>query len=142
MALLTLPNYTEHQPVHSTKYLEVFVDKENQWLYTNWIGTPSAQAIKDGMEVILDAMKQHGITKILNDNRQMKGTWTAIIDWAINDWTPRALKAGYRATGMIYSPDVFGKFSVDSFLKQNKDSVLQQMPFHSFKEAVEWLRAQ
>jgi len=142
MEIFILPNYTNTTPAKSIKNLDIYVDQENQWLYTNWTGTPSVETVKEGLEAILTFLKMPGINKILNDNRQLKGTWTGAIDWITNDWSPRALATGYRATAMIYSPDVFGKFSVDTFLKQNESSPIQQMPFHSFKEAAEWLKEQ
>lgn len=127
--------------INKQKYLETYVDLENEWVYANWIGTPTTQQVKDGLDIILKAMQENKIGKILNDNRELKGTWTGALEWIVNDWTPRAIKAGYSAVAFIYSKDVFGKFSVDSLLKQtDENGPVKQKPFRDMEEAKIWLK--
>ena len=122
------------------KYLELYIDKSNQWVYADWIGTPTVEEVKEGLENILLLFSKYDLGKILHDHRKLKGTWTGAMNWIISDWTPRAVAAGYSAVAFIYSKDVFGKFSVDQLLKlTDEESIVKQKPFREIKEAKAWL---
>lgn len=131
---------TALEPYKSMHYLDVYTDLEQSWVYLNWKGTPTVDEVKQGVEMALEAMKDKELGKILNDNRELKGTWTGAMDWIVNDWWPRAMDAGFRAIAYIYSPDVFGKFSVDALLKQtDENGPVKQKPFKTIEEAKTWL---
>lgn len=127
-------------PFSTGKFLDVYIDPKNQWIYADWKGVPSVVNVKEGLETILQAIEAHNFGRLLNDNRKLRGTWTGALEWIVNDWTPRAINAGYSAVAFIYSPDVFGKFSVDALLKQTDEKgVVKQKPFGSMSEAKDWL---
>ena len=121
-------------------FVEIFHDKSNNWIYANWKGTPTTEQVKEGVENVLDAIKEFKAGKVLNDNRELMGTWTAAMPWIVNDWWPRAMAEGFEAIAFIYSQDVFGKFSVDSLIKQTDErGPVKQKPFQTYNEAAKWL---
>jgi len=123
------------------KFLEIFIDEENQCIYANWKGIPSVEEVKTGVEMVLEAMVNYQLFTVLNDNRELQGTWTGAMEWIVNDWMPRAIEAGYKGIAYIYSKDVFARFSVDSLLKQTVEKgPVKQKPFKDIEEAKNWLK--
>lgn len=119
-------------------FIEVFYDVENEWVYANWKGYLNPEEVKQGCELILEVIKDKKARKILNDNTLVNGTWTGAIDWIATDWFPRALNAGFNSLAYIYSPDAFGRFSVNKLLEKN--NVYTSNIFKSKDLAEEWLK--
>jgi len=126
-------------PEFQSDYLDIFIDHQNNWYYANWKGVPTEKVVVDGLDAMMAVIEKYGLSKWLNDNRQVKGTWTGSMDYVVNHWMPKAMAKGVRAIAFIYAHDVFAKFSVNAFIKANKESPLQQLPFNSRKEAETWL---
>ncbi len=122
--------------------LKLYYDNENHWLYADWFGRVKDELVKEGLDMIAKGFESKQTSVLLNDNTNLLGTWTGVIQWIINDWYPRALKAGYKKVAFIYSPDAFTKFSVDALRKQDKDSPVEQMSFKNISEAKNWLQTE
>jgi len=136
-------NQAKLKPVVKNDIIEVSPDKANDLVYANWKGQPNTDEVKMGLEAVLQVMTDFGIGKILNDNRHMAGSWTNSLEWIMTDWSPRAIRKGYRAVAFIYSPDVFARFSVDALLMQTDSSgPVKSKPFNKVEPAMAWLALQ
>jgi len=134
-------NSLSYQTLVQKAFIELALHPENKWLYANWIGTPTIEQVKEGLEDILTAFKEHHIHYLLNDNRQLTGTWSGAMEWIVEDWAPRAAQSGWKAVAFIYSPDVFAQFSVDSLMVAGdaETSAVAQKSFRGIQEAIDWL---
>ena len=121
------------------EYIEIHYDSENHWIYSNWQNYQKLESVQNGCEKILGFLKEKNCTKVLNDNRLVKGTWTFASEWVGNDWFPRIIEAGLKQFAWIYSPDAFSKFSTDQSTKNTEDSIIKT--FNNIKEGEDWLRA-
>ncbi|MEM9857438.1 MAG: hypothetical protein AAF843_08785 [Bacteroidota bacterium] len=122
------------------KQLKLYLDEENNWLYADWYGKVNDKWVIEGLELIYEAISEEGVGVLLNDNTNLNGTWTGVIEYVINDWYPKALNAGYRKVAFVYSQDIFTRFSVDVLRKQDTDSPVDQKTFYSIEEAKVWLK--
>lgn len=119
-------------------FVTIELDTENNWLIADWKGYQTVDGIKEGCEVILETIKSTGVTKLLNNNQNVKGSWTQAADWVGTNWIPRALSAGLSAISFVYSPDVFARFSVDKLLTVNSN--FSSNTFKEMSKAKEWLK--
>ena len=88
---------------------------------------------------MLAFLKEKNCTKVLNDNRLVKGTWSFASDWVAQDWFPRMVEAGLQQFAWIYSPDVFSKFSTDKSTKNADGGII--MTFNDVEEGKAWLKS-
>jgi LytTr DNA-binding domain len=117
-------------------YLSVEYD-ERGFLYLNWKGYVSVSQVKEGVEEILEVLKTHYCTRLLNDNRELFGSWTQSIRWLETDFMPRAIALGLEKIAFIYSRDPSARYSVDRFLEVNDQYSAQT--FHDYRTAEDWL---
>ena len=120
--------------------VKIYSDEENGWLYLDWFGVVKNEWVIEGLELLYDAISETKTGTILNDNTNLKGTWTGVISYIVHDWYPKALKAGYRRAAFVYSADVFTRFSVDSLRKQDSDAPIDQISVNSIDEGKAWLK--
>ncbi|MGD1843823.1 MAG: hypothetical protein ACFB10_00340 [Salibacteraceae bacterium] len=122
--------------------VKIYLDEENNWIYLDWFGVVRNEWVIEGLELLYEAFVETKVGVILNDNTNLHGTWTGVINYIVSDWYPRSLKAGYRRAAFIYSSDVFTRFSVDALREQDLDSPIEQITVNSMEEAKAWLKEQ
>jgi DNA-binding LytR/AlgR family response regulator len=117
-------------------YLSVEYD-ERRFLYANWKGYVSVGQVKEGVEKILEALQRYACSRLVNDNRELFGTWTQSIRWLEMDFMPRMIAAGLEKIAFIYSRDPSARYSVDRFLEVNDQYSAQT--FDDYRTAEDWL---
>lgn len=118
-------------------YLTVIVDRKNGWVHTNWCGYLTEDNIKAGALAYAAAVKDSGFACVLNDTRQILGSWDHSLDWVINDWAPRAAEAGIQHFAMITNPASFAESTASSFYAAIKAFEVQV--FDNLSDAEAWL---
>lgn len=119
-------------------YLTVTVDRKNGWVHTNWTGYLTEDNIKAGAQAYTAAVKDSGFTCVLNDTRQILGSWDHSLNWVVNDWGPRAAEAGIQHFALITSPASFAESTAASFYAAIKAFEVQI--FDNMPDAETWLR--
>jgi hypothetical protein len=101
------------------------------------------EQVQAGAMIVLDFVKKTGANKLLNDTREVEGSWDAANEWLATEWMPLVIGAGLRLFAHIYSPDLYAKlaaeFMKDGFEQSAKDA-FQMMMFADQQEAEEWLK--
>lgn len=128
------------------KEQEVFYEVEylqNQgFLYSNWIGSYlSFEQIKQGCLLGLDKVKEHKCPLLLNDNRQLEGTWDEANEWIATEWMPQAIQAGLMKFAHILPEDIYAQLSAE-FMEDNAkevENVFQLKMFNNQEDAEKWL---
>lgn len=110
------------------------------YIYANWKGYVDIHQVKDGTKRILDAIIHYQCDCLLNDNRELFGSWTQAIRAIERDSLPLMLSAGLKKIAFIYSRDASARYSVDRFLEVNDEYVGQT--FEDFRLAENWLTEQ
>lgn len=117
-------------------YLEIKQCNED-YIYANWKGYVTVFQVKEGCQAILEHMTNTGIHKLINDNRELKGTWTQAIRWLDNVFMPQFINIGLEKIAFIYSNDNSARYSLDRFLEVNDQYVAQT--FENLRLAENWI---
>jgi hypothetical protein len=112
-------------------------------LYSNWIGSYlSVEQVKSGANTTLQKIRELGVDLVLNDNRQLDGSWDSANEWIAKEWMPNALRSGLRKLAHIVAQDIFARLSAE-FMQDNSRKVvkgeLEVRLFESKEEALKWL---
>ncbi len=127
------------EKLYEDEYIEIQYDSKNHWIYSNWQNYQKLHTVQNGCEKMLAFLKEKNCTKVLNDNRLVKGTWSFASDWVAKDWFPKMVEAGLNQFSWIYSPDVFSKFSTDKSTQNTDGGII--MTFNNVEEGKAWLKS-
>ncbi len=127
-----------NEKLYVDKWIEIEFDPENNWLYANWQDIQTFESIVNGGTQMLKHTKAKRCSKVLNDNRLVKGTWTFAADYTENEWFPQMVGAGLKHFAWIYSADIFSKFSVDRLKTIQSTGIIKV--FDSIEEGEKWLK--
>ena len=127
------------EKLYEDEYIEIQYDSENHWIYSNWQNYQKLHTVQKKKKKMLAFLKEKNCSKVLNDNRLVKGTWSFASDWVAKDWFPRMIEAGLNQFAWIYSPDAFSKFSTDKSAKNTEGDII--MTFNSIEEGKAWLKS-
>ncbi|TGE29894.1 hypothetical protein [Hymenobacter metallicola] len=97
--------------------------------------------VMDGGLTHLDMLRQQPCPKLLNDHRDLVGTFSEANAWIQEVWTPLIISAGLHSIGQVVSPDIFGQLSIEDLQHRISDQ-LDIYLFDSLPTAQSWLRAQ
>ncbi|QNE39254.1 hypothetical protein F1C16_06615 [Hymenobacter sp. NBH84] len=111
------------------------------WIHARWYGRQTLGTVMDGGLTHLDMIRQQPCAKLLNDHRDLIGTFVEANDWIQQIWTPLTIAAGLRSIGQVISPDVFSQLSIED-LQHRIGNQLDLYLFDSLEVAQTWLRTQ
>lgn len=111
-------------------------------LYSNWTGSYlSVDQVKEGSLLALDLMRENECQLLLNDNRELEGTWDEANEWIANEWMPQAIQSGLKRFAHILPQDLFAELSAE-LMEENAKKVeggFQLKMFNNREEAENWL---
>lgn len=117
-------------------------DQARNVLVAVWSGYQNLETIKKGGEAILEAVKKHGCGNIINDNTNVKGTWSFAFEWAANEWFPSMVGAGLKSFAWILSPDTLANKAVMT-VTQNMDTKKELINIFNpgaYTQAYNWIQ--
>ena len=100
--LLPLPELTEKQQVieTGTSYedtsIRISYNAYKKRLDVDWKGFQNLETVQAGCIRMLEMLQQHKVTRIVNDNTHVQGSWSEAVDWTGNTWFPMMEKAGLK----------------------------------------------
>ena len=106
----------------------------------DWTGFQSFESVQHGGMLMLEMLRENKCTKVLNDNRNVLGTWSEASEWAGEVWFPMIEKAGLKYFAWIYSPSVFSQLSAQKSVDIAVGNVVTQF-FTDIGVAEEWLNS-
>ncbi len=126
---------------YSVEYLP-----EHHILFSEWFGSYLlVEEVKEGALLGLEKMKEYQVTKLLNDNTNLEGTWDEANDWIAQEWMPKAIEAGLMKFAHILAPDIFGQLAAEFMgdnakkLEEETKNVFQMRMFGDLESAKKWL---
>ncbi|WP_026464955.1 hypothetical protein [Adhaeribacter aquaticus] len=119
-------------------FLTIDVDDKNKWVHVNWMGYLTEENIKTGAAAYTNALAEAGYKCVLNDTRLIVGGWDHSLEWVLNDWAPKAARAGLKYFAMITTPETFGGSTAHNFYSNLKS--FQAQVFDDKSKAEDWLR--
>lgn len=121
------------------EFIRIEYQETDRWIYSRWLGDVTVEDVKQGAEKILDQVKQHSCPNVLNDNRELVGSWDEATPWVQQDWMPRAIAAGLQKFAHIISPDIFAAMSAEEM--NAKIAGFEMRIFEDETEAKAWLKS-
>lgn len=122
-------------------YLTVERNLHDDWIHAHWHGRQTLGTIMDGGLTYVDMLRAEPCARLLNDHRDLIGTFTEANDWIAQVWTPLIIGAGLRYFAQVVSPDVFSQLSIENLQQRIGDQLHMHM-FDNLEVAQQWLRAQ
>ncbi len=110
---------------------------EDDFLHIDWLGYISVEQVKEGCELIFEAIQYKQCFRAINDNRKVKGSWTQAMKWLEQDFMPRLVQFGVQKIAFLYSLHQSARYSVDRLLEVNDQYEAQT--FEDFGAATNWL---
>lgn len=124
------------EKLHVADNIEISYEPSAHILYCRWIGFQSRDVIEESGSIILDIVKARNISKVLNDNSLVTGSWWEAAVWAADVWFPQMNKAGLKQFAWILSPNIFTELSAKRAMEPYQKTV---KTFYSGEEAYRWL---
>lgn len=135
-----VPQAERHQ-LYEDDNLRVFYNKLQNRIDAKWTGFHNGESVQHGAMVMMAMLKANGCTKILNDNREVLGTWSDALEWVGKTWFPIVEKAGLRHFAWINSDDILSQFSAQKRADMAIGDVVLQF-FSEIQSAEDWINNQ
>ena len=119
-------------------FLTIEFDAANQWIYNNWTGVLPTEKVIQGCQATIDFLREKPCAHMLNDNREVIGSWNSANEWIATNWMPQVLALGLKRFAHIVSPGIFGQASAEEMVTR----VGTQLEIRLFKDvelAKQWL---
>ena len=120
-------------------YLTIEWDAANHWLYNRWMGLLSTENVIQGATEGLAIMQELGCTAILNDNREVTGSWNQANEYLAREWIPRAVALGLRRFAHVLAPGLFAQMSAEQ-LHVRVGELFEMQLFNDVDAAQRWLQ--
>jgi hypothetical protein len=101
-------------------------------------GEEFRQVLEKGLEVF----KQRGACKWLSDDRGNGALKPTDAEWALNDWAPRVMAAGWKFWAVVMPEKVIGQMNMKRWIATYSEQGVTAMAFSDPVEAMTWLEKQ
>ncbi|RYG19876.1 MAG: PAS domain S-box protein [Chitinophagaceae bacterium] len=116
----------------------IHYNKEDDRLELDWIGHQNMETVKHGCMKTLEMILRFKVTKILNNNIHVIGSWSDASEWVGKVFFPMMEKKGVRSVAWVFSPNAFSQLSAKKSVEVAVGTILTQF-FTSYEEAEEWI---
>lgn len=99
----------------------------------------SGQIFRETMNAGLDALALNQAQKWLSDDRKNAEFTPEDIDFALNDWGPRAAKAGWKYWALVVPESVAGRSNMTAIVEFFFSLGVRVMVFSDLEKARAWL---
>jgi hypothetical protein len=94
------------------------------------------------LEQGLILLKRHGATKWLSDDRNNGALKPVDAQWSTEEWSPRAMAAGWKYWAVVLPKKVFGQTNMRRFVEGSAEVGRIAQAFELPSAAMSWLRKQ
>ena len=127
--------------VYTSNECDIFFRRTLNIIQTFWKGVyANEERFRAILDEIIKALELKKAFIIIADARQMYVISQADQDWIINNWYPRAIKAGFRYQGLILNKNSFSELTVKMISRQYDSTTVMTKYFDSPSDALEWVR--
>ena len=130
------PNKTMDSYVDDQIYIRH--NKKKGRLDVSWTGFQDKDTIKKGCLLMLDYLKYHQLSMVLNDNTFVKGNWSDAVDWVGTTWFPMMEKAGLTHFAHVFSHSTFSQLAAKKSIDIMAGIITTQY-FTDLPSAKQWL---
>lgn len=128
-----------NQLLFRDNYIAIELNPKDNWIYVNWRGYQNYESVLAGCEKIREYMSSTACYRILNDNTQVEGQWSAAAKWVAEVWFPALRQNGLQHFVWVYSSSVLSRLSADKAIKYVDQPDFIHI-FDDIEAAQDWLR--
>jgi PAS domain S-box-containing protein len=128
------------QEYYNNKQVTIAYNEAHKRLDVAWKGYQDIETVQHGCLKMLEMLSRHKISDVINDNRDVLGTWSDASDWVGQVWFPLMEKAGLECFAWIYSTAAFSKLSAKKAAEIGIGNVDIKF-FTTLDRAEEWLES-
>ena len=122
---------------------KIYYVADKGYIHSAWEGFAPSQIFREGSDKIIELMEKYKVGKLFIDAQKSGLASPEDQAWMLNDWTPRAIAANYKAYAYILPKDIFGKFSSSRVIQQvNSNNPVTSIMTDNAEEALTWLLEQ
>lgn len=115
-------------------------DADVPCIVVQWQGYATSAQMRFVLENVIELLERHKASRILGDDTLLPMVHTADQSWIINDWYPRAIAAGWRASANKVPRNYFGQLTTNTVQSEVPTPVVIR-PFEELAEARRWLQS-
>ncbi|WP_374949180.1 ATP-binding protein [Mucilaginibacter sp.] len=123
---------------YKDRHITIAFNKKKQRLDVNWTGFQDFDSVQKGCIKMLEIIKTNKVNRILNDNRQVLGTWSEASDWVGTEFFPMIEEDGVVYLAWIFSGSVFSQLSAKKSMDVAVGEITTQF-FTDINLAEQWL---
>jgi hypothetical protein len=128
--------------LYSSDECDIFFNEELRFIHTQWKGiSAEGLRLREIFNLFIMFLDLKRTEMIIADARNMLPISNDDQLWTINDWYPRAVKAGFRYQGLILSKNTFNELNVKSISSNYNEFIIVTEYFESPEVAIEWARS-
>ena len=113
------------------------------YLYGDWSGYLVHQQIVDGATHMIEWARANAASKaciaVVNDNRKMRGSWEAAVEWIDRNWNKPMFEAGVKYNAIVISQDLFTQVSAEALAATNRPGSIAHRLLPSLHAAEAWI---
>jgi PAS domain S-box-containing protein len=113
--------------------------EDGAYLYVDWIGFQNMDSVKAGCMEIYKAVEQYKVTRVVNDNTNVLGSWSDAAEWVGEVWFPKVEHAGLKYFAWIYAPAAFSKMSANKSVEKSTSGITIRL-FTDLHLGVQWIK--
>src|SRR5690349_778606 len=107
----------ELKKVNGDLFFEVQRKGANSYIFANWIGIQSLEAIMLGTNLVLSMLRKDPCAAILNSNKELIGPWDEGALYMGNRWVREVNALGVIHFAHVLAPGVYGRRSFEKFFQ-------------------------
>ena len=131
----------QEEGLYQDEHIQLRYNRANNCIEANWTGFQNRETVQHGCKSMLDMVIKHQCTKILNDNREVLGTWSEASEWVGETFFPMLEKAGLKYLAWIFSASIFSQLSAKKSVDVSMNNIITQF-FTDISDAEEWIHRQ
>ncbi|MDQ3051860.1 MAG: hypothetical protein M3Q95_13300 [Bacteroidota bacterium] len=123
-----------------SEFLAIYHEPEARLIHLKWKGFASSDNFRDGLNIALEAVKEHGIENWLGNLKLMESIQPADEEWASMVWFPQIAVSSLRKMAIVTSLDYFNNTSVKRIVNSAVPVInFETRYFVDVVPAKEWL---
>ena len=129
------------QKIFLSDECDIYYNSELHIIQSRWKGIyVEGERLKEIFNMLILALDLKKTEIIVADARDMLAISPADQQWTIEDWYPRAVRAGFRFQGLVLSKNTYNELAVKRISNQYDDSFITTQYFETPSEALKWVR--
>lgn len=123
-------------------YLSVWYHPRANIIHHKFLKFVYGERLREGLNTGATLMKRYTAHKWLSDDRNNSAMPPEDVNWCMNDFFPRAIKAGWKYWAVVMPEKVIGQLNMKGFINTYSNMGLNVRVFSDPERALKWLEDQ